>query len=677
MALIIATTLAAFQLPKIKFDPHIHAVIDQADVEGLIAVENQDSLNHKVIQLILPFSEEGLTVSAFKNIQKTTDSILKIPSVIEVFSIGNLINDLNDTNYVFLRADSLQKDLEQFKKYKNLYAKFIGKSERSTMLYIRVKSDIEIEVLKSIALTYQNGVLLGSGLVECDFEQALQKDVMQLFGISLLVIAGVFLVFYRSIWALMSTLIVVICTVIISLSVFPLLGFSLHPLTVMMPTITAIITLSDIIHLFTRYQAEEGRKELRISRAWLAIRKPIVLTSITTLIGFLSLLVADSKPMNELGLSVSFSIIVAFTLSIYALPVLMTFGPEMPHKIDRYSPQIKRNIIVICSSIVLFLGGAYYAFQIDFNSYLFDDQMNNSKLSSGLKIIEEEYSGIRGVEFEVSTATNYSNPKEIFALEELLKQGKELMDWKDEESIIVKYKNEYRRYKNGNQDAYQLTLESINYHTKELKEIRTTTVQAKIKDVGSLQVRALERDFSNLAKSLGLVVEFMGWDHLMDQSDLKITQRLFQGLLLALVLVSLILGFVFRDLNLLWLSLLVNLIPLVLLLALMHLLEIDLNLTTAAIFTISFGIAVDDTIHFIAEYQQSRNVTVTLKKTGKAIVRTSIVLAFGFGVLLFSEFSSVQKVGLLLSCSLIFAVLSDLILLPAILNVMESKKENK
>lgn len=679
LVLVVVTIWSAFQLPDIEFNPHIHAVIDHEEegVQDLDSLNKEDSLQTKVIQLILPLPEEGITLKAFKGIQKTTDSLLSLSDVLEVFSIANLKNELRDSSVLFLRANSLKEDLNSFKRHEDMYPKFVGDSAKTTVLYIRIQSDVDKSILKGIAQNYKSGVLMGSGLIEADFEQELQKDVLVLFGISIVMIIVVFLIFYRSVWALISTLIIVVCTVVISLSVFPVFGFSLHPLTVMMPTITAVIALSDVIHLFTRYQSETGDQEERIVKAWLVIRKPIVLTSITTLIGFMSLLVADSGPLNELGLSVSISIVIAYTLSVYVLPVLMAIGPEIPHKVYQFSGRIQRSGLVVITSSLLLLGAGYFALQTNFNSFLFEDQMNNRKLSSGLKIIEEQYSGIRGVEFTVSTSGNYAKPKEIYALDQLLITGKELFDWGDEENLIVEFKREYKSYMNGAPEFYQLSKESIDYHEDQLEKLKQIKVRAKIKDLGSAQVRKKEAQLKALATSLGLTVKFEGWDHLMDKSDLKITRRLFQGLLIALLLVSLILGLVFRNFKLLWLTLLVNVFPLVLLLAFMKLLGIDLNLSTAAIFTIAFGIAVDDTIHFIAGYQQYKNVDITLRNTGRAILKTSIVLALGFGVLLFSEFASVQKVGLLLCTSLMLAVLSDLILLPAILNLMESKGGKK
>jgi uncharacterized protein len=150
---------------------------------------------------------------------------------------------------------------------------------------------------------------------------------------------------------------------------------------------------------------------------------------------------------------------------------------------------------------------------------------------------------------------------------------------------------------------------------------------------------------------------------------------------LAFLFISILMGVLFRNVRLVLISLIPNVIPLVVVAGAMGLAGIDIKPATAVIFTISFGIAVDDTIHFLARLRQELTlgkplreaVRITILGTGKAIILTSVVLLGGFGSLLTSEFQSTMYMGLLVSATIGTALFADLLLLPALLHVLKPK----
>ena len=141
-------------------------------------------------------------------------------------------------------------------------------------------------------------------------------------------------------------------------------------------------------------------------------------------------------------------------------------------------------------------------------------------------------------------------------------------------------------------------------------------------------------------------------------------------------------GFVLKSLRMVVISLIPNIIPLLIIAAIIGFFEFDLKISTAIIFTIAFGICVDDTIHFLSkikmELGKGKSMIYAIKRsylsTGKAIVLTSVILSSGFITFMFSDFSSTVQVGLLISITLVFAVLSDLLLLPVLLLWFVKKK---
>ena len=166
--------------------------------------------------------------------------------------------------------------------------------------------------------------------------------------------------------------------------------------------------------------------------------------------------------------------------------------------------------------------------------------------------------------------------------------------------------------------------------------------------------------------------EQTGMAYLIDRNNLKLSGQMIRGLGLALLLIGGTMAWVFRDLRMTVISLIPNVIPLLLIAGLMGYTGIDIKVSTAIIFTISFGIAVDDTIHLLSklkiELRKGKTLPYAMKRTflstGKAVLVTTIMLCSGFVALIFSDFGSVFYMGLLVSSTLVLAVITDLLLLP-------------
>jgi hypothetical protein len=171
-----------------------------------------------------------------------------------------------------------------------------------------------------------------------------------------------------------------------------------------------------------------------------------------------------------------------------------------------------------------------------------------------------------------------------------------------------------------------------------------------------------------------------GTTYLIDKSHMLLSQKLISGLLFAFLLISILLSFYFKSTKWLLITLLPNILTLVSVAGIIGWLGIPLQLTNAIIFIVSFGIVVDDTIHFLASYfknrKSSRNnaVELTLQNTGKSIIYTSIILLAGFSIFTISSFGATFQFGLFLFISILIAVLVDIIFLPALLKFIEQRK---
>jgi hypothetical protein len=176
-----------------------------------------------------------------------------------------------------------------------------------------------------------------------------------------------------------------------------------------------------------------------------------------------------------------------------------------------------------------------------------------------------------------------------------------------------------------------------------------------------------------------------GMAYLIDRNNEKLSSQLIGGLAIAFLLIGAIMAWVFKDLRMTLVSLVPNVVPLLFIAGFMGLFAIDIKVSTAIIFTIAFGIAVDDTIHMLGklriELMKGRSLPYAMKRAflsaGKAVLVTTIMLCSGFVALVFSDFASVHHMGLLVGITLAMAVITDLLLLPVLVLFFLRKRRHE
>jgi predicted RND superfamily exporter protein len=187
--------------------------------------------------------------------------------------------------------------------------------------------------------------------------------------------------------------------------------------------------------------------------------------------------------------------------------------------------------------------------------------------------------------------------------------------------------------------------------------------------------RAFEKFLSQNIDSTMLSVKLTGTAHLIDQNLKLLSFNMLQGLILASIIIAVLMSLLYRSFMMTIISLIPNMFPLLVVAGIMGYLGINLKISTAITFTIAFGIAVDDTIHFLSKFKLELNKGKTMIRalrttyitTGKAIIITSLVLFSGFFMLVLSDFEGTYAMGALVSVSLLVAVIADLLLLPILL----------
>ena len=205
-----------------------------------------------------------------------------------------------------------------------------------------------------------------------------------------------------------------------------------------------------------------------------------------------------------------------------------------------------------------------------------------------------------------------------------------------------------------------------------------------MKDIGTKQMRALRDSIRPKIDAIfppqKYDVSITGNSVLFLEGTTYLVKNLFTSLLLAIGLIAVLMAWMFSSSRMVLVSLLPNLIPLILTGALMGYFGISIKPSTILVFSIAFGISIDDTIHFLAKYRQELKannwnirtaVVNALRETGVSMFYTSIVLFFGFSIFIASDFGGTVALGLLVSVTLLFAMLANLLLLPSLLLSLE------
>lgn len=513
--------------------------------------------------------------------------------------------------------------------------------------------------------------------------------------------------FKRWFWMVLP-LLVVICTMISLAFVMVWLEQPIEIISIILPTILFVVGVSDAVHLISQYQNIRGFQ----SNAYSALKTCVkdiglatFLTSLTTAVGFISLYWIPIRPIQSMGLFACLGVCLAFIFTYLLVPsFILFFDPSVP------APQsLKkswRNVLqklfcwifrnpkkIIYSTVVINLICLGSLFYLKVDQYLLEDISDRDPIKQGYLYHEIHFSGARpfelGLKIHPDKCWDLKTLQTIDAMSQYLKTHYGVSSLF---SYIDLIKNINQAMHGGNKafetiPKTQAEIQKIRHLA--IKHIPTSTwkslinteagnvrMSGKMPDYGAQTCKKKNEAFYGFIKSQNLTFlnpQITGMGHLMDQNNFHLIKNMLQGILLSVMVIVIIMLWIFKRLWIIPVSLIPNLIPLIIIGGFISLSQDHLNTSSAIIFTIAFGIAVDDTIHFLMSFKQQKSPSViwrlrnTFIKTGKALVLTSVILSGGFLSLIFSSFASISNIGALISITLFVALLADLMLLPLLI----------
>lgn len=552
-------------------------------------------------------------------------------------------------------------------------------------------------------------------------------DEIGLFiGAALLVTSLIFFFFFRSIRATVISMITVVIGVMWAFGVLGLLHYEITVLTAIIPPLIIVIGIPNCIFLINKYQQEikkHGNQAKSLQRVITKVGNATLMTNLTTASGFATFILTESTLLKEFGIVASINILAIFVLSLLIIPIMYSYMnvPREKHLkhlnkrwiggfVDWMERMVKHHrIAIFIVSLILLVGSIIGIYTIRVSGSLLEDMPQEAAFFQDIKFFEEEFDGVMPLEILIDT----QREKGVMKLPTLRKM-EELQELLAEEdqlsppvSIVNLVKYSKQAYYNGNPDYYQLpTSQERNFILPyaqgldaEGDNLLTSFVDSTgryarmttfMKDIGTEEMEEIEEDLwpkiYEIFPKDRFSVEMTGKALIFQKGTNYLVRNLIISLSLAILLIALIMAWMFRSWKMILVSLIPNLLPLLVTAGMMGFLGVPIKPSTILVFSIAFGISVDDTIHFLAKYRQElkannwkikRSVYAALRETGVSMFYTSIVLFFGFSVFMISSFGGTVALGGLVSATLLFAMLSNLLLLPALLLSLQKEIANQ
>jgi len=551
-------------------------------------------------------------------------------------------------------------------------------------------------------------------------------DEIQWFvGGALLVTSIIFFLFFKSFRATFIAMLTVVIGVMWAFGFLGLLHYEITVLTAIIPPLIIVIGIPNCIFLINKYQQEiknHGNQARSLQRVISKVGNATLMTNVTTASGFATFIVTQSKLLSEFGTVASICILAIFLLSLLIIPTIYSFmnPPREKHlkhlgknwietKVTWLENSVRYHRIAIYFTavglLILSLIGIY---TIKVSGSMLDDMPQEAGFFKDIEFFEREFDGIMPLEFMINTkqkkgVMKLSTLKKMQSLEEVIN---DVPEFSKPLSIVDVVKYSKQAFYNGNPKYYQIpTSQERNFifpyfkgmsgQDKMLNSYIDSTGQyARIttymKDVGTDEMERIEANLMPKIKRIfppeRYEVTMTGKALLFQKGTDYLVHNLILSLSLAIGLIALFMAWMFRSLKMIFISLIPNLLPLLFTAGMMGFIGVPIKPSTILVFSIAFGISVDDTIHFLAKYRQElklhnwnfkRAVYPALRETSVSMFYTSIVLFFGFSVFLISDFGGTKALGGLVSITLLFAMLSNLLLLPSLLLSLAKNVANK
>ena len=685
----------------------------------------------------------------FNRYKQLNDDIANMEAITNVISLSSLQKIVRNREARSFELDSLfkenpksQEELDQLLQeavdLKFYSGQILNAENGATLILINMDREVlnsaqrntVIDEIRAMGQAFKDdtGIQLrfsGMPFVRTVMQQKTDRELKLFIGLSIGITALILFLFFRSVTAVVFPLIVIGVVVTWVLGTVGILGYNITILTGLIPSIIVVIGIPNSIYLLNKYHQEFAKHGNKMRALSMMIRKiglVTLITNFTTAIGFLVLVTTDIKLLKEFGLVAGINILATFIVSIVLIPGIFSYLPAPNQKqlkhlkfsmlgrfltlLDLLVHRHRYRVFVVAAVVVgVSIVGLTKLYSV---AYMVDDIPEQSQLKQDLYFFEDNFSGVMPLEIIIDFGKPRStlNARNLRRVDRLEQKLFELPDISQPVSIVSFAKAVRQAFYNGDPRRYGLPSPSdrnaiLSYlsNQQESSDLLSNFVDStgqvmrvslKMKDVGSVRmdsiiVNVIEPSLEEVFGETKVETSVTGSTLLFVKGNKFLIENLRFSLLLAFGIIAVIMAVLFANVRMIIISLIPNFIPLLLTAGIMGFFGIPLKPSTVLIFSIAFGISVDDSIHFLAKYRQELftnkffvpiAISHSIKETGASMIYTSIVLFFGFVIFVFSDFGGTVALGVLTSLTLGFAMLTNLTVLPALLMVFDSGKRN-
>lgn len=550
----------------------------------------------------------------------------------------------------------------------------------------------------------------------------IKREMYMFIALSLLITAIILYLFFRSFRIVGFSVGIIGINVVWAIGFMSVLGIKITLLTAMLPPLLIVIGIPNCVYMINKYHAEyvlHGNKIKALQRMIQKVGNASLLSNLTTAAGFATFIITSSRILVEFGLIAFISITTVFLICLILIPTVFSYLPVPDAKQTKhlYNPFInsiigklisivinKRHAVYYIACILVALG-IYGITQMKTTGYMVDDLKESDPIRQDLSFFESGFGGLMPLEVTI----DFGKPNQVFKLSNLEKLDKlnqtlsQDPDLSRALSVVEAAKFANQAYYNGKASYYKLpsnmtknfimkyVMESTGGMNDMSKSFVDSTMQQvrlsfRVKDIGTKKMEAKE---DSLYKQIERIfpadkhkISVTGSSVIFFKGNQYLITNLFSSLALAILLIAGFMAWMFRSKMMVLIALVPNVIPQIITAAIMGYAGIPIKASTILVFSVAFGISVDNTIHYLAKYRQElqatnwsirSSVVLAMKETGQSMIYTSIILLFGFGIFCLSSFGGTFALGLLTSITLFGAMLANLILLPSLLLTLEHR----
>jgi len=692
-------------------------------------------------------SEQIFTLKQFNDWWDLTYSIKAMEGVQEVVSLARIYQLEKDDNLrrltfnlVFDRKPRSQEELDSLRDVVfgiPFYEGFLLNRETSATLMMITLDKEELKTRNKVRLVRDIVDLTGkfsenhdikmhySGLpyIRIKVAEKLQKEQIMFVIAALFIAIVILLAFFRSFKAALFTMFIVLINVAWILGLNVLFGYKLTILTGIIPPLLIVIVVENCIFMLNKFHHEfmlHGNKIKALSRMIQRIGSANLLTNATTAAGFAAFIVTGNKILVEFGTLASVSILAAYILTLFLVPIIFSYLPDPKARHIRHletGPAIhlitkiiriveRRRKLIYIGAVTAILIGIIGVLQLRTSGKIVDDIQQRDPIYRDLAFIEENFKGVMPFEISIDTGRKrgvmrLSSIERIESLQQVMATHPEISKSLSV-SDVVKFARQ--AFYNGDSSFYGLpNTQELNFMLRYLPRMETggkrtilhsfldtnmqvTRITSQLGNINTYQIQEIRDNLTPVIDSIFPAEEYKviitGTSIVFLEGSKYLMKSLFTSLAIAIAVISILMALLFTSARMILISLVPNLIPLIMTAGMMGYFGITVKPSTILIFSIALGISVDNAIHYLSRYRLyliyhnwniRKSVISALHETGYSMIYSSVVLFFGFVIFTTSSFGGTAALGYLISFTLLMALLSNLFILPSLLLSLDKR----